>query len=93
MLCDPLTQPMVQLSMHQQPSLLFLPSWSKESGHENYGFRDELYSYMRLNLSWVFLDSRDSKRQCRHGRGYQWHKDVDVGICLASLKVPQGLIL
>ena len=27
------------------------------------------------------------------GGGYQWHKDVDVGICLASLKAPPGLTL
>lgn len=27
------------------------------------------------------------------GGWYHWHKDMEAGICLASLKAPPGLIL
>lgn len=61
--------------------LPLLPSWSKEAGHESYGFSQNCIG-MRLNLELGLSMGGIQKGSGRHGWRYQRHQDVDVGICL-----------
>lgn len=63
MLTDGWTQPIAQQAMQKQSFLFFLPSYIKNTEHGVYGFGAESYSCLRLDLSWVFTDEWDSKKQ------------------------------